>query len=56
VAVLPAIDSAGFFVAMHEGLFAQEGLTVNYTAAFGDQVIGGQAKRQYDVTGMNYVS
>jgi ABC-type nitrate/sulfonate/bicarbonate transport system substrate-binding protein len=28
VAVLPAIDSAGFFVAMHEGLFAQEGLTV----------------------------
>jgi NitT/TauT family transport system substrate-binding protein len=56
VAVLPAIDSAGFFVAMHEGLFAQEGLTVNYTPAFGDQVIGGQVKGQYDVTGMNYVS
>ena len=56
VAVLPAIDSAGFFVAMHEGLFAHEGLTVNYTPAFGDQVIGGQAKGQYDVTGMNYVS
>lgn len=56
VAVLPAIDSAGFFVALQEGLFAQEGLTVQYTPAFGDQVIGAQAKGQYDITGMNYVS
>jgi NitT/TauT family transport system substrate-binding protein len=56
VAVLPAIDSAGFFVALHEGLFAQEGLTVNYTPAFGSEVLAGQVKGQYDITGNNYVS
>jgi NitT/TauT family transport system substrate-binding protein len=56
VAVLPAIDSAGFFVAMNEGLFKQEGLTINYTPAFGDQVLGGQVKGQYDISGLGYVS
>jgi NitT/TauT family transport system substrate-binding protein len=56
VAVLPAIDSAGFFVALHDGLFAQEGLTVRYSPAFGDSVIGPQVKGQYDITGNNYVS
>jgi NitT/TauT family transport system substrate-binding protein len=56
VAVLANIDSAGFFVALHEGLFAQEGLRVNYTPAFSDAIIGGQAKGQYDIIGMNYVS
>jgi NitT/TauT family transport system substrate-binding protein len=56
VAVLPAIDSAGFFVALHDGLFAQEGLTVKYSPAFGDSVIGPQVKGQYDITGNNYVS
>jgi NitT/TauT family transport system substrate-binding protein len=56
VAVLPAIDSAGFFVAMHDGLFAQEGLTIKYSPAFGDSVIGPQVKGQYDITGNNYVS
>ncbi|MFZ0162817.1 MAG: hypothetical protein WAL12_04460, partial [Trebonia sp.] len=28
VGVVPAMDSAGFFVALHEGLFAKEGLTI----------------------------
>ena len=56
VAVLPAIDAAGFFVALREGLFAQEGLTINYTPAFGDEVIGGQVKGQYDITSLGYVS
>ena len=28
VAVVPAVDSAGFFVALHEGLFKQQCLTV----------------------------
>lgn len=56
VAVLPAIDSAGFFVALHDGLFAQEGLTVRYSPAFGDSVIGPQVKGQYDITGNNYVT
>jgi NitT/TauT family transport system substrate-binding protein len=56
VAVLANIDSAGFFVALHEGLFAREGLRINYTPAFSDSIIGGQAKGQFDITGMNYVS
>ena len=56
VTVLPSVDLAGFYVAWHEGLFAQEGLKINYTPAFGDQVIGSMAKGQYDITGMNYVS
>lgn len=56
VTVLPAVDSAGFFVAYHEGLFKQEGLTINYSPAFGDEVIGQQAKGQFDITSSNYVS
>lgn len=56
VGVLPAIDSAGFFVALHEGLFAQEGLTVNYSPAPGDAVIAAQVKGRYDITAANYVS
>lgn len=56
VAVLANIDSAGFFVALHEKLFAQEGLQVSYTPAFSDNIIAAQAKGQFDITGMNYVS
>jgi len=57
VAVVPAVDSAGFFVALHQGLFAQEGLTVHYTpAASSDTVINQQVAGQYDITGGNYVS
>ena len=57
VAVVPALDSAGFFVALHEGLFAKEGLTINYTAAASsDTVIDKQVAGQYDITGGNYVS
>ncbi|WP_187365994.1 ABC transporter substrate-binding protein [Trebonia kvetii] len=55
-AISPVLDSAGFFVAMREGLFAQEGLTVNYTPAHGDTVISGAVKGQYDVIATNYVS
>src|SRR5262249_6214812 len=57
VAVVPAVDSAGFFVALHEGLFAGKGLTVNYTPATSSQlVIDGQMSGKYDITGGNYVS
>jgi len=57
VAVVPAVDSAGFFVALHEGLFAKEGLTIHYTpAASSDTVINKQVAGQYDITGGNYVS
>ena len=33
VAVVPAVDSAGFFVALHEGLFAARGLHVTFIPA-----------------------
>jgi len=57
VAVVPAVDSAGFFVALHEGLFAQRGLTIHYTPAVSsDEVINQQVAGQYDITGGNYVS
>jgi NitT/TauT family transport system substrate-binding protein len=57
VAVVPAVDSAGFFVALHEGLFKQQGLTINYTPAVSsDEVIDQQVAGQYDITGGNYVS
>jgi ABC-type nitrate/sulfonate/bicarbonate transport system substrate-binding protein len=55
--VVPAVDSAGFFVALHEGLFAQRGLTIHYTPAVSsDEVIDQQVAGQYDITGGNYVS
>jgi NitT/TauT family transport system substrate-binding protein len=57
VAVVPALDSAGFFVALYEGLFAKEGLHVTFTPATSSEtVISGQVKGQYDITGGNYVS
>jgi NitT/TauT family transport system substrate-binding protein len=57
VGVVPAMDSAGFFIALHQGLFAREGLTINYTPAVSsDTVIGSQLKGQLDITGGNYVS
>jgi len=57
VAVVPAVDSAGFFVAMHEGLFKKQGLTINYTPAVSsDEVIDQQVAGKYDITGGNYVS
>jgi NitT/TauT family transport system substrate-binding protein len=57
VAVVPAVDSAGFFVALHEGLFARQGLTVNYTPAVSsDVVIDQQLAGKFDITGGNYVS
>jgi NitT/TauT family transport system substrate-binding protein len=57
VAVVPALDSAGFFVALHEGLFKAEGLNVHFTPAISsDTVISAQVKGEYDITGGNYVS
>ena len=57
VAVVPALDSAGFFVAMYDHLFAKAGLTINYTAATSsDTVINQQVAGKFDITGGNYVS
>ncbi len=57
VAVVPALDDAGFFVALYEGLFKAQGLNVNFVPAISsDTVIAAQVKGQYDITGGNYVS
>jgi NitT/TauT family transport system substrate-binding protein len=57
VAVVPALDSAGFFVALQEGLFKEHGLTINYTpATSSDTVIDQQVAGKFDITGGNYVS
>jgi NitT/TauT family transport system substrate-binding protein len=57
VAVVPALDSAGFFVALNEGLFKAEGLNIHFVPATSSEtVIAGQAKGAYDITGGNYVS
>jgi NitT/TauT family transport system substrate-binding protein len=57
VGVVPAMDSAGFFIALHEGLFAKEGLTINYSPAVSSETaVAQQLKGQLDITGGNYVS
>src|SRR5579862_9276407 len=57
VAAVPSVDSAGFFVALYQGLFKQQGLTIHYTPALsGDTVINAQMSGQYDITAGNYVS
>ena len=57
VAAVPSVDSAGFFVALHEGLFKAQGLTIHYTPALSsDTVIDAQVAGKYDITAGNYVS
>ena len=57
VGVLANLDSAGFFVALHEGLFRTQGLNVKFVPAISSEtVIAGQMHGQYDITAGNYVS
>jgi NitT/TauT family transport system substrate-binding protein len=57
VGVVPAMDSAGFFVAQSEGLFAKEGLKIKYSAATSSETaIDQQVKNQLQITAGNYVS
>jgi len=61
VAVVPAADSAGFFVALHEGLFAARGLHVTFIPAISSEtVINAQAldepSDRIDISCGNYVS
>src|SRR5213592_2538184 len=57
VAVVPALDSAGFFVALYGGLFKAEGLNVHFIPATSSEtVIADQVKGQFDITLGNYVS
>jgi NitT/TauT family transport system substrate-binding protein len=61
VAVVPAVDSAGFFVALHQGLFAAHGLHVRFIPAVSSEtVINAQALDEpgdrIDLSCGNYVS
>ena len=57
VAVVPALDSAGFFIALYEGLFTAQGLHVHFIPATSSEtVIAQQAKGVYDISLGNYVS
>jgi NitT/TauT family transport system substrate-binding protein len=61
VAVVPAVDSAGFFVALHEGLFTAHGLHVTFVPAVSSAtVINAQAlakpRNRVDISCGNYVS
>ncbi len=57
VAVVPAVDSAGFFIALYQGLFKQQGLNVAFEPAVSSEtVIAQQVKGAVDISGGNYVS
>jgi NitT/TauT family transport system substrate-binding protein len=57
VAVVPAVDSAGFFIALYQGLFKQQGLNVNFEPAVSSEtVLSQQVKGAVDISGGNYVS
>jgi NitT/TauT family transport system substrate-binding protein len=57
VGVVPAMDSAGFFVALNEGLFTREGLKINYSPATSSETaIQQQVSGHLQVTAGNYVS
>ncbi len=57
VAAVPAMDSAGLYIAKNQGFFAAEGLNVTILkATSGATAITGQLKGQFDVTVGNYVS
>ena len=57
VGVVPAMDSAGFFVAYNEGLFAKEGLHIVYKPATSSETaITQQLAGQLQISAGNYVS
>jgi NitT/TauT family transport system substrate-binding protein len=57
VGAVPDMDSAGFFVALNEGLFSREGLTINYTPATSSETeINQQLAGKLQISAGNYVS
>jgi NitT/TauT family transport system substrate-binding protein len=59
VGVVPAMDSAGFFIALHDGLFSREGLTIKYSPATSSETAVAQqvaSNPTLDISGGNYVS
>jgi NitT/TauT family transport system substrate-binding protein len=57
VAMVPADDTAGWYIAQQEGLFAKQGLHIKIIPAISSETaIQGQLDGTYDVTDGNYVS
>ena len=57
VGVVPALDSAGFFIAYYDGLFTAQGLNIiPKFVTSSETAIALQVKGQYQITGGNYVS
>jgi NitT/TauT family transport system substrate-binding protein len=57
VGVVPALDSAGFFIAYYQGLFKAQGLTViPKFVTSSETAIALQVAGTYQITGGNYVS
>jgi NitT/TauT family transport system substrate-binding protein len=57
VAVVPAVDSAGFFIALYDGFFKAHGLNVTFVPAISSEtVIAAQTQGKIDISGGNYVS
>jgi NitT/TauT family transport system substrate-binding protein len=57
IAVVPSADAAGFFIALHQGLFTAQGLHVRFVPVISSETaIDAQVAGRYDVTGGNYVS
>lgn len=62
VAVVPAVDSAGFFIALYDGLFAAQGLHVRFVPAvssetvINDQSLSLPTAAPIDISCGNYVS
>ena len=59
--MVPAADSAGFFVALHRGLFTAQGLHVTFQPAVSSATVInaqalGQARDRVDISCGNYVS
>src|SRR5438309_12107843 len=61
VAVVPAADSAGFFVALHQGLFTAHGLHVAFQPAVSSATVinaqaAGRPPSRVDIPSGNYLS
>jgi len=57
VGVVPALDSAGFFIAYYQGLFKAQGLKIIPKFVISSETaIALQVKGEYQITGGNYVS
>src|SRR6516162_9775192 len=62
-AVVPVVDTAGFFIALHDGLFRAEGLNVHFIPAASSATTIDQmalskpgSKSELDITGGGYIS